>query len=47
LRDLRPQGVRKPGRRDIFFETEGRRNVLRNCGRAEQEWDKDYTVKNY
>ena len=32
--------------KNILLETEGRRNRMRNCGRADQEVGNDWTVKN-
>jgi hypothetical protein len=54
LKRLEAQGVRRPGRGggdgDIFLETRGQRNGMRNCGRVncgrvDQEGDKNWTVK--
>jgi hypothetical protein len=49
LRDLKPQGVERScgvgvGLRwggDILLETEGRRNGMKNCGRANQKMNND------
>ena len=35
----------KVGSKDILLETGGRKNGMRNCGRADQEGSNDWTVK--
>jgi hypothetical protein len=48
LERLEAPGNREPcwGRiQNIFLETAGRRNGMRNCGRRDLEGDKGWTVK--